>query len=336
MQAYLTDSPPVGGSLQASSAQVPRSKNFSIVTMYPTLLSLGPVSISSFGAFLVIAFFAGSFVVWKKGREEHFEEEDLFDATLLATFWGLIGARVWYILFHLGEFGVDVIKMMALTKFPGLSFLGALPVGILALVLISRKKKWEIFEALDVFVLGVVLAQALGFIGALLNGSGYGTRSVLPWAVNFVGVEGARHPTQIYGAILLLVVFIVLLKVFREYRTYAWYQGGETTVLAGLTFFSYLLGIGVIGVVLAFLKPADLYWLGFAAEGWVSGGWLLAGLAGAYIRSGRKLRRDLSGIGKQIGRTKKKPSKEQREERETTRRSRKKRERGITAGVDVK
>lgn len=304
--------------------------------MYPTLVTLGPVSISSFGALLVIAFFAGAFVVWKKGREEHFEEEDLFDATLLVTFWGLIGARIWYILFHLNEFGLDPIKMIALTRFPGLSFLGALPVGILALVLIARGKKWEIFEALDVFVLGVVLAQILGSIGAFLNGSGYGIRSALPWAVNFVGVEGARHPAQIYGVVLLLVLYVILLKVFREYRTYSWYQGGETTAAAGLTFFSYLLGLGVVGVVLAFLKPADLYWLGFAAEGWVSGGWLVAGVVGAYMRSGRKMKEDLSGVGKQIGKAKSKPKKEKKGKTETTKRSRKRRERGITAGVDVK
>ena len=303
--------------------------------MYPTLVTLGPVVISSFGVMLAFAFLAGAFVVWKKGREEHFEEEDLFDATLLSVFWGLVGARGVYVVGHLNDFGFDVIKIVALTRFPGLSFLGGLGVGLLALSLFARGKKWDVFETLDVFALGLALAQVLGFVGAFLNGTGYGTRSNIAWAVTFPGVEGARHPTQLYGFLLVLMLFWLLMKVFKEYRTYEWYKGSKSEADSGLVFFGYILGLGLLGVVLATLKPAQLYWGKFSVEGWVSLGLTLVGLIGAYWRSGRILKEDVGGVGMGMGRLMAK-TRAGGGLQGRTKRGRKKRERDITAGMDVK
>lgn len=268
--------------------------------MLPTILSLGPIVISSFGVLLVVAFFTGAFVVWKRGKEEHFEEEDLFDATLLSTFWGLLGARAWYVAFNFDKFGLDPLKIIALTRFPGLTLLGAIFVGILTLTLFSRRKKWGSFATLDLFSLGLAFALVIGFLGAFLNGSGYGTRTNIPWAVVFPGVEGARHPTQIYGVIWFLLLFILLRKLFFEYRTYEWYKGNLSEAKAGLVFFGFLVGFGLSEFFLTMLTPAKLYLGGLAFESWIGLLIFASGGLGLYARSGRVLREDLVAFIKSV------------------------------------
>lgn len=302
--------------------------------MYPVLFSVGGVGISTFGAFLAMAFFGGSFVIWKRGREEHFEEESLFDAVLLTIFWGLVVARLVYVVLHWGNFEGNILSMLALTKFPGLSMLGGLAGAFLALSYFSWKKQWSYFEIFDVYVLGLALAQGIGSVGLFFNGSGYGTLWNGPWAVNFIGVEGSRHPTQIYGALLYVLLFVVLGRVFVSYRTFEWYKGAQSEAASGLVFFSYLLSLGLIGIVLAGLRPAEFYWRNFAVGGWVSIILVAVGLIGGYSRSGRVLRDDGEkirvGAGNLIGKRRARGR-----EKVLIGRRRRSRAGEITAGVDI-
>lgn len=260
--------------------------------MFPVLFSWGPITITSYGVLSVIAFFLGAFIVWKKGREEHFEEEELFDFTLLATFWGIVGARLWYIAWHFAQFGWEPLKWVTLVRHPGLSAMGALLVGLVAVILFAVSKKWAVWEILDVMVLGVASVQPVLFLAAFLNGSGYGVRSQLPWAVTFPGVEGARHPTQLYGLVLALLLFWLLMKVFAAFRTYDWYKGKSSEANGGLVACVYGVGFGILSVIVSVLTPVDVWWLRVDMGVWLGVGWLLVGMVVGYMRSGRKLRDD--------------------------------------------
>lgn len=289
--------------------------------MFPVLLSLGPITITSYGVLAVVAFFGGAFVIWKKGREEHLEEAELFDVTLLATFWGLVGARAWHIAWHWQDFGLDPLKWVTLVRNPGLGVMGAMLAGTAAVVLFAKSKKWQMFEVLDVIALGVAWAQMALFLAAFFNGSGYGVRTGLPLGVNFPGVEGARHPTQLYGLVLSGGLFWLLLKIFAQYRTYEWYRAKSGEAATGLTTSIFVAGFGMISLATSLLKPMD------KEAGWGLG-LVMVGVILGYVRSDRKLSEDIRRItnwakGWRLPKTK---------EREKIRRKRK---RGIVAGRDV-
>ncbi len=308
-----------------------------LVLMHPTLMTVGPIMISTYGVLMVLAFFGGAFVVWKKGREEHFEEEDLFDVTLLTTFWALIGGRAWYVVTHLTDFGSDVVKMISLFRYPGLGFWGGILAGTVALAFFARAKKWRFLEIADTLVQGVSLAYVLGMMGAFLNGSSYGVRSNLPWAVIFPGVDGARHPAQIYGLILGVLMFWLLIKIAAEYRTYEWYKGGRAEAESGLAFFTWMVGFGLIEFGLALLKPASLYFGFLTIDGGVGLVVALVGIIGGYWRSGRKLQQDIKAVaGFFKGGLKMPKAKSTLGEGVKFKRIHKRRNRGITAGLDVK
>jgi len=98
--------------------------------MFPILFELGPVKFYTFTIFIIVAFFAGAYVFWRKGREEHYPEDDLFDAFLKALFWGAIWSRVGFVVLHMELFGLHPLSWLNIIDLPGYStMLGTLAAG---------------------------------------------------------------------------------------------------------------------------------------------------------------------------------------------------------------
>lgn len=182
----------------------------------------------SFGMVLVIAFGLGAFRIWRQGREAHFEEDKVFDAVLLVGWWGLVGAR----LFYVAEHWQGWLAAVSVTSYPGLTLWGGMAGGLLALWGISRKFQWGFFEAADMFMPGWLLAWSIGFLGVtplplLTLGLGLGLS----------GLAG---------------------KWEKEYRTYEWYKGKRAEGKPGLVFLAGLAGMSLVQ------SMWDWRWLGVA------------------------------------------------------------------------
>ena len=84
-----------------------------------------------------------------------------------------------------------------------------------------------------------MLGQASGALWSFLNGSGYGTPTAVPWAVVFRDPRGQAplgvpvHPTQLYEALALLVLFGGLCMARRVRRE-------------GVRFLLYLAGLSLL------------------------------------------------------------------------------------------
>ena len=87
--------------------------------MWPTILSIGPLAIHSFGLMVLLGVFFGGFWFWQKGREEGFKEESLMDVWLASGLVGLLLGRVWFVLSNWPEFVGNIYKMLFVTKYPG-------------------------------------------------------------------------------------------------------------------------------------------------------------------------------------------------------------------------
>ncbi|MFA0736594.1 MAG: hypothetical protein OGMRLDGQ_003094, partial [Candidatus Fervidibacter sp.] len=97
----------------------------------------------------------------------------------------------------------------------GVSFHGAVAGGILAGLWLSRRYKILFGRIADAVAPGLALGHALGRVGCFLNGCCYGLPTTMPWGVRFhnpiLGVDTLpSHPTQIYEAIGLLILFVLL------------------------------------------------------------------------------------------------------------------------------
>jgi len=258
--------------------------------MLPVLFSFGPIVIHSFGVVLVVAFLLSSFAFWQKAREENYDEEEVFDLILAGSFWALLGSRLFYILLHFDDFGLNLWYWVSVWSRPGFFWLGLVVGGLAFTVRYARQRRWDTFEILDLLVVGVSLGQALTHFGLFLSGAGVGRVTSLPWGMVFPGLFEKRHPVGLYGFVAWLLVFLLLWWLEGKYRRFDWYQKFKGDARPGFVAFSYLIVAGGVGLGLALLSEPEYVYLGVDMEAVTRAVLIVAGLLGIYMRSGAKFR----------------------------------------------
>lgn len=184
--------------------------------MYPILVDLGVWQLRSYGLFVALAVLVG---IWWSAREAErrgFTRDLVCDAAWTITIAGFAGARLWYVLFS--EPAVYLARpweILAIWQ-GGLSMHGALVAGTVAGTWWIRRRGLPFWRFADAVVPGLILGQAVGQIGCLLNGDTYGKPTDLPWAIVFTHPEAMAplgvplHPIQVYELIGYTAVFLVV------------------------------------------------------------------------------------------------------------------------------
>ena len=97
----------------------------------------------------------------------------------------------------------------------GMSFHGGLLGVIISTIIYSNKTKTSFFEFADIISCAAPIGIFLGRIANFINGELYGKISTLPWAIIFPNAGNlARHPSQIYEAILEGIFLFLLINYF--------------------------------------------------------------------------------------------------------------------------
>jgi phosphatidylglycerol---prolipoprotein diacylglyceryl transferase len=202
--------------------------------MYPEIFHIGPLALRSYGLTLAVSFFVGLwYVIWRSKRE-NVNANFMMNFAFVVIFAGLIGARLAFVLFHLGDFATDPLS--AVNPFGagghfgimGMNLYGGVLLSIICgFIYIKRKKQphWQVF---DIFAPTVALGIGITRIGCFLNGCCFGVPTDLPWCVHFP--EGSipysqfgdmcLHPTQLYSSLYGFLLFGVLHYLDKRKRFY--------------------------------------------------------------------------------------------------------------------
>ncbi|MEW5758202.1 MAG: prolipoprotein diacylglyceryl transferase [Candidatus Omnitrophota bacterium] len=176
--------------------------------MYPILFNFGPITIYSYGAMVALGFFMAVFFAEKQASKFDIPKEFIYDIGFWVIISGVLGARVFYVLEHLKEYLASPLEIFMLNH-GGLSFFGGLFAGILAAIVLIRRKKFSVLKIFDFSVPFVAIAQAIGRIGCFLNGCCYGKAS-LKYGIFFPNLNYWAIPTQIYSVFYLTILFLFL------------------------------------------------------------------------------------------------------------------------------
>lgn len=254
--------------------------------MWPTIISIGPLAIQSFGLMMVLGIFFGGFLFWQKGREEGFEEESLMDVWLLSGLASLLFGRVWYIFSNWEVFSADIYKMLFITKYRGLSYEGVF-VGAFALLMFSSlKRKWDSFRLLEVSVFAWLAVEMFGWFGSFLAGSNLGKVTSLFWGIKFPGAEGKRHPVQLIYIVCFWLLFKLFKKWEKEYRSFSWYKSDKGETKTGFLVGVYLVSMSLVKLVSSLVMDLSnlsaYYW--FFSAMFVLGSLILIFRSGIYLK----------------------------------------------------
>lgn len=257
--------------------------------MFPVLFSAGPFELRTLSFFLVLAFLLTAFLFWKKGREEHYSEVELFDGFLLAVLVGLVAGRVGYVLSAVSLLGWSVFKWIDIFGYPGIN--GA--IGVLAATLylfhFAKRAKWDTFEILDFWVLALAGGLAIGYVGLFFDGSGFGIPTQLPWGVTFPGLQEPHHPTQLYFATFFLILSWYLARVEYKYRTFEWYRAGKKTAQTGFLVSIFMIATTAFFLFMTWFKPPVFSYFGVNGDRIAAIAGLIFGAGLLFNRSGRTL-----------------------------------------------
>ena len=124
------------------------------------------------------------------------DRSNFFTAVILGV---LVGGRLGFVFFYEPQYFLQhPLDIFAVWK-GGMSSHGGFIGVLLALFLFCRSHRIDWRALGDVIIVPVAIGLALGRIGNFINQEVYGTATTLPWGIAIPGVEGLRHPTQIYA-----------------------------------------------------------------------------------------------------------------------------------------
>lgn len=216
--------------------------------MFPVLVRIHDFPIHSYGVLIALGFLLAVWFAKAEARRLRLPPEKIVDLGFWALLVGMAGSRALFVVTQLSYFSEHPWEMFHIWE-GGLVFYG----GFLAcgpfFYWFCRKNKMSMATVLDLGAVCLPLAHAFGRIGCFSAGCCYGKPTGMPWGVAFdsplvdVSVRGIPvHPTQLYEALSLLVLFFIL----RRQRLHKKFNG-EIAIL-------YCVGYAAIRFVIEFFR----------------------------------------------------------------------------------
>lgn len=177
-----------------------------------------------------------AYLLVKKFYKNRSIKPEVFEPLFLYCFLGiLIGARLGHCLFYEPDYyltsGRHFIEMLLPIRFmpeggwkmvgySGLASHGG-TIGIfIAILLYCRKYNVKLLECIDMICVATPLTAACIRIGNLMNSEIVGKPTSSDWGFVFVqnGEDFARHPAQLYEAIAYLIIFAIIILIYRKHK----------------------------------------------------------------------------------------------------------------------
>jgi phosphatidylglycerol:prolipoprotein diacylglycerol transferase len=162
-----------------------------IVWLLPALDDGDGVPVRGYGAMLLLAAAAGTWLSILRGRRAGYDADTLLALGLEVFLWGIVGARLFHVIEYHDQFFPPGRSLLAglpgvlNVAAGGLTVFGSIPTSALAAWRFAARRGLSLPRLADCIAPGLLLGQALGRIGCFLNGCCYGGPCDLPWAVRF-------------------------------------------------------------------------------------------------------------------------------------------------------
>lgn len=235
----------------------------------PVFLQLGPVQIRYYGIVYVLGFLL-MYAVLKRNRKKLKMSVQAIDDLIVFLIIGLIaGARLLFFLFEdPSMLYQDPLELFRIWK-GGMSFFGGFLGSIIGVSFALKKHKLKFYPIADILVIAASLILVFGRLANFINMELVGRVTDVSWCFTFPGYEGCRHPYQLYAALSHLILFGILLYMYRrEHKD-------------GSVFWMFVLLYGLFRFITDFFR-ADPVYFGLTVWQYVSiaaaavGGWYYA------------------------------------------------------------
>lgn len=236
-------------------------------------IGVGPLALSPHGIGIAVGFLIGARLMLPTSRAKGMSDEIIYPLFTRAAIGAIIGARVAYVLNHLGDYN-SVIEVLQVWK-GGISLLGGMFGAVIAALPLIKKSRLSFWKVMDAAAPGMALGVVVGRIGDLIIADHLGKVTTFflgyrcpaaevatgspcgPTAFAVRTVGAVVHQTALYDQIFAAVLLGLLLWLRRRPR----FDGFMICVFAA--------GYGIARLIEDFLRE-DVRRLGLTASQWTS------------------------------------------------------------------
>ena len=148
-------------------------------------------------------------------------EDDLMDCILCGIPCGIIGARLYYVIFYLdlfrdadGKFNWG--KAVAIWD-GGLAIYGAVIAVVILAVIMAKRKGFKLCALTDLVVMGLLIGQIVGRWGNFMNREAFGAETDIFCRMGLIAPDGSTiyvHPTFLYESLwnLCILIFLIIFE----------------------------------------------------------------------------------------------------------------------------
>lgn len=195
---------------------------FVLGILNPHALEMGPFVIHWYGVIIAVAMLVAIHLSTHEAKKKGLGEDTIVDVALWAVPIGLIGARLYYVLFELDYYLQNPGEIFAIWN-GGIAIYGGLIAGGLVLVGYAKKKDLSLALILDILAPNVLLAQSIGRWGNFMNQEAHGGPVTRPFLENLylpefiieqMNINGSYyHPTFLYESLWSLLGFVLIVTL---------------------------------------------------------------------------------------------------------------------------
>ncbi|MDP8986824.1 MAG: prolipoprotein diacylglyceryl transferase [Actinomycetota bacterium] len=248
-------------------------------------ITLGPLEVSPHGIMIAVGVLVGARFALPAADRRGIDAEQFYDVLTWALVGALVGARVAYVVNHLGDYADDPLGILRVWE-GGFSLLGGLAGAVAAGYPKLRSAGTPFWRFMDAAVPGLALGIAVGRIGDLVIADHLGKRTgfflgyVCPEVDTgspcVAPVGEAVHQTALYDMVGAAAVFAVLVVLSRRRRP------------EGLLSAVFGIGYGVVRFVEGFFRLDVTHGTGLNGSQWTALVVVAAAAAGLVALRHRK------------------------------------------------
>ena len=187
----------------------------------PIAIEFGNVQIYWYAIIIVFGIVISLFLTYYAKNKYNIKYDDFLEIMIFVLVFGIIGARVFYVLFNLNYYLSEPLQMFNIRN-GGLAIYGGIIVGTIVAYFICKKKKIKFLNLCDFVVPYLVLTQGIGRLGNFINMEAYGVETNSLFIMGILTDIGYKevHPCFLYEMLGCFIIFTIL-KLCQKYQKFS-------------------------------------------------------------------------------------------------------------------
>lgn len=211
---------------------------FNVLAVDPVAFNLFGWPVRWYGVIIGFAILIAYILFMRESSRKGIDEDTSFDMLFWTVIFGLVGARIYYVVFSGQDYLSDPLRLFRVWE-GGMAIYGGVIAGAITIYVLSRKYKVNVIDVFDTAIPALMIAQAIGRWGNFVNQEAHGGPVSLDFLeqlrlpdfiIEQMNINGNYyHPTFLYESVWNFLGALIILalrgreKLFKHGEIVAFY-----------------------------------------------------------------------------------------------------------------